>query len=188
MFAQTTSAMKWIIIWLVALAVLLGFHFGLVRPARHALEIRRHEVAAKTERYTLLRRAGSVWEREKLQERQAKLKQQYTDLVFDDGGLSKLDFELRRLADENRLSDFSCRRVGITSTLGTVKLTRIAERHLVLSCVGNFPDILQFVNALETHYPVVFVDQCMLKAALGSASTGISCTLECSLLYDIAAR
>jgi hypothetical protein len=184
MSVRSNPAWKWLVAWLVALAVLAAFHLVVVARAHQSLETCRGQVAAKVDRYNLLRDAKSPQQQERLREQLDELTRQYTDLVFDSNGLSSLDFEIRGMAEQHGLSDFSSRRVGTTATIGASKLTRIAQRELVLSCAGSFPDVLQFINALERHYPVVFVDQCTLKAGTARETPGPSCTMECSLLYE----
>jgi hypothetical protein len=185
---RSTSGLKWLAAWLIALAALAGFHFVVVARAERAVEDRRSQVATKVERYNLLRGAKSPLEQEKLRKQQEELTREYTDLVFDSNDLSKLDFAIRELAEQKGLSDFSSRRVGTTSAVGASKLTRITQRELVLSCTGRFPAVLEFLNALERHDPVVFVDQITLKAAAGKEETGLACILECSLLYETTAK
>lgn len=180
-FQQT--AIRWLIAWLVALAALAGFHFIVVARAADNLEASRSQVAGKIERYNLLRGAGSTQEQGRLKRQQDELAEQYTSFVFDANALSKLDFEIRNMAEEKGLSDFEGRRVGTVTAIGKTKLTRIAQRNLVLSFSGSYADVLGFVNSLERNYPVVFVDQFTLQLA-EEGQAGLSCTMECSVIYD----
>jgi hypothetical protein len=174
-----------LVVWVIGLFVLLAFHFGFVARQAKAVNALRGQVIAKADRFTFLKAAKSPREQEHLAEAQKELERQYSDFVFTSEQLNELDFELRALADKNNLSEFSARHVGTTTKIIATPLKQIAQRDLVLSFGCTFPDFLRFVNEMERHQPILIADQYTLRPG-GQKEMGLTCTLECSLLYQAA--
>lgn len=172
-----------LVAWVLCLAALAGFHFGLVAPRSRAVADCRQRAAERTERFNLLTEAKSPRGQERLREEQEELERRYTDFVFSSEEFSGLDFRIRNLAERNGLRDFSGRHVTTTTKIGATELKRIAQRDLVLSFTGGFPEFLRFLNELERNQPVVLVDQFTVTAASGK-QVGLSCTMECAVLYQ----
>jgi hypothetical protein len=161
MFENLKPAVRWLIAWALCLAGLAIFHFAFVTPRARALLDCRRETGAQA--------------------------QQYGDFVFNSDELNGLDFRIRSLAEKNGLWDFSGRYVATTSTIGTTRFKRIAQRELVLSFNCGFPDFLRFVNELERHQPFMFVNQFTIRNAAGK-EVGLSSDMECSILHQTTGR
>jgi len=172
-----------IIAWVLCLAALAGFHFSLVAPRGRALADCRQQATDRTQRFNLLTEAKSPRGQERLREQQEELERRYTDFVFGSEEFNGLDFKIRDLAERNGLQGFSARHVTTTTKIGTTELKRIAQRNLVFSFTGGFPEFLRFLNELERNQPVVLVDQFTVQAAFGKQA-GLSCTMECAVLYQ----
>jgi hypothetical protein len=141
------------------------------------------QIEALIERYTSLRDARSPQKKEQLASHREEMERRFADFVFTGEQLEQLDFQLRALAEKNNLKDFSARHIRTTTKIGTTDLTRIAQREMVLSFTCSFPDFLRFVNELERHHPILLVDAFTPTAAT-TKGAGLSCTLECCLLYQ----
>ena len=184
--ADARSAIRMLVVWVIGLVVLLVFHFAFVARQARAVDASRQQVIAKADRYTFLKGAKSTREQERLAEVQKDLERQYSDFVFSSEQMNQLDFELRALAEKNNLSGFSARHVGSTTKIIATPLKQIAQRDLVLSFNCTFPDFLRFVNEMERHQPITIVDQYTLRTGVQKEG-GLTCTLECCLLYQVAA-
>lgn len=170
--------------WVLCLGVLIAAHLGLVAPRGRAVAASRAEIETTAEWFTSLKNARSTKEQARLATDREDMERRFANYVFTTEQLSQLDFELRALSEKNHLTDFSARHVRTTSKVGAVELKRIAQREMILSFNSTFPDFLRFINELERHYPVVLVDAFTPSAAVEKGGA-VSCTLECSLLYEI---
>jgi hypothetical protein len=175
-----------LVVWVVGLAALLVFHFAFVTRQAQVVKACRQQVIAKADWFTFLKGARSTREQERLAETQKELERQYGDFVFSGEQMNQLDFELRALAEKNNLSEFSARHGGTATKIVATPLKQIAQRDLILSFNGTFPDFLRFVNELERHQPILIVDQFTLRTG-NQKESGLACTLECSLLYQVTA-
>lgn len=168
-------------VWVFCLAVLVVAHFALVAPRGREVAASQERIEKATERFALLRGARSQHEQDRLAARQQELKDRLAEYIFTGEQLSEFDFELRWLAEKNKLVDFFGRHVRTTSKVGPAQLKKIVQRDMILSFKSTFPEFLLFINDLERNYPVVFVDQFTLRGMTGGG-TGLECSLECSLL------
>ncbi len=180
---RSTKFVVWILIaWVIGLAVLAIFHFAVVVPNGRALADSRQRVADKVERVTFLRNARSERQQQRIRMEQEDHERQYREFVFDTNDLNRLDFLIRDLAEGHNLADFSGRTVGTATNIGGVGFQRIAQRNLVLSFQCGFAQLVRFINELERHQPVIFVDQFTIRGGPGRQG-GLDCDLECSVLY-----
>ena len=119
--------------------------------------------------------------------RQEELSRQYADFVFRSDQMSKLDFAIQGIAEKSGLSSFSARHLETTAAPESLKLQQIAQRELSLSFTGGFPGFLHFVNELERHQPLVFVNQFTVHGA-SNKDAGLGCEVECSVLCQNAGK
>jgi len=187
MSRELKSLVRLAVAWVVCLAALAVFHFALVAPQARALAASREAVAAKAERFRLLRDAKSARGQQRLQEEQEELERRYANFVFTGEQMNELDFRLRSLAEKNGVQEFSARHVETVSKIGSTELKGIAQRSLVLSMACSFPEFLRFLNELERHQPLVLVDQFTLQTTAGR-QTGLSSTMDCAILYQKAGK
>ena len=173
---------RFLIAWVIGLAALVAFHFAVVVPNGRALADGRQRVADKAQRVTFLRNARSERQQQDIRMKLEERERQYREFVFDTNDLNRLDFLIRDLAEGHGLADFSGRTVGTARTIGGEELKRIAQRNLVLSFRCDFGQLVRFINQLERHQPVIFVDQFTIRIATGREAA-LSCDMECSILY-----
>ncbi len=178
MSREQKSLVRLAVAWVICLAALAAFHFAAVAPHARVLASSRALVAAKAERFGLLRDTKSARGQQRLQEEQEELERRYADFVFSSEQMNELDFRIRALAEKSGVGEFSARHLGTVSKIGSTELKGIAQRDLALSLTGGFAEFLHFLNELERNQPVVLVDQFTLRAAEGKQA-GLSANLDC---------
>jgi hypothetical protein len=170
-------------VWVLCLVGLVAAHLDLVAPQERAVAASRAEIEAAAEWFTSLKNARSTAEQERLATEREETERRFASYVFTAEQLNQLDFELRALSEQHHLTDFSARHVRTTNKVGAAEFKRIAQRDMILSFKSTFPDFLRFINELERHYPVLLVDS-FTPAAAPDKGGVLSCTMECSLLYE----
>lgn len=170
-------------IWLLCLAGLIAAHFGIVAPRGRAVAASRAELDAAAEWFTSLKNSKSEREQARLVAEREDMESRFAAYVFSPEQLNQLDFELRALSEKNQLTDFSARHVRSATKVGAAELKKIAQREMVLSFNCAFADFLRFINELERHYPLMMIDAFTPSAPVEKGGI-LSCTLECSLLYE----
>jgi hypothetical protein len=179
------TAIRLVGAWVLCLIALGAFHLGYVAPRERSLTACSAEAKTKFDRASLLMRAKSPKEQERRKTELTTAERKYAEFVLAADEISKLDFAIREIADRNKLQDFSARHTTTTTAVGPVKLKQIAQSELLISFTGGFPGILRFVNDLERHEPVVFVNQFSLRRDAIKTDT-LACDMECSVLHQVA--
>lgn len=81
-----------------------------------------------------------------------------------------LAFEIGDLARETRLESFGMKPVSAQTTGPVAERENLAEKHLNVSFEGGFPQFASFLNALERHHPVIFVETFTINRPLETDS------------------
>ena len=146
-------------VWAVSVIVLGGGYFLLYAPQRADLRQLKNECA---ESQTALEQAQVTAQ----DQTKAKQKQQCEEVGQLISGFSTQQdavtgvvFEIGRIANELRLSEFSSKnqKQQNYSTVGKSKL--VSEVWLDVDFQATFEQFAQFINRLESHSPVVFVEE-----------------------------
>ena len=92
--------------------------------------------------------------KEEIENLQAKLK----DFVIEFEESANLTFDISQLANEKKVDSFSIKDQENRRGFAGAELEHLRENHINISFEGGFNQFAAFLNALERHRPVVFVD------------------------------
>ena len=146
-------------VWVVSVVILGGSYFLLYAPQQFEFSQVKNQCA---ESQTVLEQAELAAQ----DKTKAKQKQQSKEVSQLISGFStqqdtttELVFEIGRIASELRLAEFSSKnqKQKNYSTVGKSKL--VSEVWLKVDFQASFEQFAQFVNRLECHSPVVFVEE-----------------------------
>jgi hypothetical protein len=70
----------------------------------------------------------------------------------------ELAFEIGNMAQEARLESFGIKPVGARGSRSQEDMEQVVEKRLNVNFVGGFTRFAAFLNALERHHPIVFVE------------------------------
>ena len=91
---------------------------------------------------------------EEIENLQAKLK----DFAIEFEESANLTFDISQLANEKKVDSFSIKDQENRRGFAGAELEHLRENHINISFEGGFNQFAAFLNALERHHPVVFVD------------------------------
>ncbi|MBW8040113.1 MAG: type 4a pilus biogenesis protein PilO [Planctomycetes bacterium] len=86
------------------------------------------------------------------------LRNKLKDFVVDFEESANLTFDISQIASEKKVDSFSIKNQEKTRLSAGNDLKYLQENHINLSFVGDFNQFATFLNALERHKPVFFVD------------------------------
>lgn len=86
------------------------------------------------------------------------LRNRLKDFVVDFEDTANLTFDISQIANEKKVDSFSIRTQEKGRLSAVLDLKYIQETHINLSFSGDFNQFATFLNALERHKPVFFVD------------------------------
>ncbi len=151
----TTAGMIWaacFVVFLLAYMLVLG-------PQKNYKSRIENELAEKKQVYESALRAVQKETKIRLNEQIERLQSRLEDFVIDFEDSADLTFDITQIANEKKVTSFSSKvkKSGGLSTIPDCKYIR--ENNIVVSFIGNFNQFATFLNALERHRPVIFVDK-----------------------------
>ena len=144
--------------WVVCLLVLVLVYMLALKPQRQVRRDIEDKLAKQKKMLDGALEASKPQTKERLAREVEEYRGRLRDFVTDSDGAANMTFDISRIANEEKVSAFSIKRIG-TAQLGSIaQCEYIGENRMEVSFEGNFNQFARFVNALERHRPVVFVD------------------------------
>jgi hypothetical protein len=132
----------------------------------------RHElgrdIAQAKERYGRALEAAKEKDRGELTQQVEGMRGRIADFVANPEGLSDIAFKIGELANATRLTSFSMRPSARHSHDVPPGCNHIAEKRVNVSFSAGFPRFAAFLNALERHDPIIFVETFSISRPLTS--------------------
>ena len=116
-------------------------------------------LAEKKELYEFAQRAAQEQTKILLDEQIEGLRDILKDFVVDPEDSANLTFDIGRIANEENVSSFSIKNNDKQGILEIPDCNSICENHIDISFIAGFNQFATFVNALERHQPVLFVNE-----------------------------
>jgi Tfp pilus assembly protein PilO len=117
------------------------------------------QLAEKERIYHLAQKATQEETKIQLNEQLKRLQERFKDFVIDFDDLANLTFDISQIAKEKRLDSFSIKGQENRGGPSTFDGKYLGENHFAVSFTGSFSQFATFLNALERHRPVFFIDR-----------------------------
>ncbi len=146
-------------IWAACFVVFLLAYLLVLGPQKNYIKRTENKLTEKKQAYEFALRAARKETQIRLNEQIERLRSRLKDFVIDFEDSANLTFDISQIANEKKITSFSSKvkKSGRLSTISDCKYIR--ENHIVISFIGNFNQFATFLNALERHRPVLFVDK-----------------------------
>jgi len=147
------------LIWAACFVVFLLAYMLVLGPQKNYKNRIENELAERKQVYESALRAARKETKIRLNEQIERLRSRLKDFVIDFEDSTNLTFDISQIANEKKVASFSnkVKKSGGLSAIPDCKY--ICENHIVISFIGNFNQFATFLNALERHRPVIFVDK-----------------------------
>ena len=147
------------LIWAACFVVFLLAYMLVLGPQKNYKNRIENKFAEKKQVYESALRAAQKETKIRLNEQIERLQSRLKDFVIDFEDSTDLTFDISQIANEKKVASFSSKvkKSGRLSTMPDCKYIR--ENHIVISFIGDFNQFATFLNALERHRPVLFVDK-----------------------------
>ena len=117
------------------------------------------QLAEKKQIYTSALKVTQQETRNRLNEQIEQLRDRLKDFVIDFEDSANLTFDIGQVASEKKLASFSIKGKEVRGGSAIPNYEYLCENHFNVSFSGGFNQFATFLNALERHRPVVFVDK-----------------------------
>jgi len=121
------------------------------------------QLAEKMQMYNSALRATREETKLKSDEEIEYLRTKLGDFAIDSKGLSNLTFDISHIADEKKVDSFGIRTKDKRGSSAVLNCNYVCENHIDVSFTAGFNQFASFLNALERHRPVVFIDMFSIK-------------------------
>ncbi|MDT8300385.1 MAG: GspMb/PilO family protein [Sedimentisphaerales bacterium] len=154
------------VIWSACFVIFLLAYMFIVRPQKNAKRLVESRLAEKQQVYESALRAAQEETKIRLNEQIESLQNRLKDFVVEFGDSANLTFDLSQIAEEKKVASFGSKAKtnrGITREKDEYKY--IHENQINISFTGDWNQFATFLNSLERHRPVIFVDKFTIARA-----------------------
>ncbi len=146
------------LVWAGCGIILFFLYMLLVSPQVQAKRDLAARVAEQERAYAKALRAADEQNQQRLKEQLASLRQRQKDFIIDSGGAGDLTFDVSRIAKTLALESFSITSQKAQLASKGKRLKHIEQSYFEISFRSGFRQLAAFINALERHKPILFVE------------------------------
>jgi Tfp pilus assembly protein PilO len=147
------------IIWAACFVVFLLAYLLVLGPQKNHEKRIENKLAERKQAYESALRAAQKETKIRLNEQIERLQSRLRDFVIDFEDSANLTFDISQIANEKQVASFSIKSKDSRGLSTIPDCKYICENHIVISFIGGFNQFATFLNALEQHRPVLFVDK-----------------------------
>jgi len=147
------------IAWAICLVLFVLAYVVVLGPQKSSRKSLERTLAEKKELYEFAQTAAKEKTTRRLNQQIETMQQTLRDFVVDVEGSANLTFDIGRIANEQDVSSFSIKNKEKKGVLEIPDCNSISENHIDISFIAGFNQFATFVNALERHQPVLFVNE-----------------------------
>jgi len=147
------------IIWAACFGVFLLAYILVLGPQKNYEKHIENKFAETKQVYESALKAARKETKIRLDEQIERLQTRLKDFVIDFEDSSNLTFDISQIANEKKVTSFSIKSKDSRGLSTIPECNYICENHIAISFIGGFNQFATFLNALERHRPVLFVDK-----------------------------
>ena len=147
------------VIWAACFVIFLLAYMLIVRPQKNSRKLIESKLTEKKQVYESALRAAQEETKIRLNEQIESLQNRLKDFVVDFEDSANLTFDLSQIAEEKKIASFGSKVKNNRGLTTTADYKYICENQIIISFIGDFNQFATFLNTLERHRPVIFVDK-----------------------------
>jgi len=159
------------IVWAACLVLFVLAYILVLGPQKSGRKRLESTLAEKKELYELAQIATQEQTKIRLNEQIEGLRDTLKNFVVDLDDSANLTFDIGRIANEEDVSSFSIKNKDKQGISEIPDCNNICENHIDISFIAGFNQFATFVNALERHQPVLFVNELTISRSNKGEST-----------------
>jgi hypothetical protein len=147
------------LIWAACLVLFLLVYMLVLGPQRSSKKRLESEIAKKKQLHESALRAAKEETKIQLNEQIENLRDRLKYFVIDFEDSANLTFDIGQIASEKKVTSFNIKSKDDPKVSTVPDCNYICENHINISFIAGFNQFATFVNALERHQPVLFVNK-----------------------------
>ena len=160
--------MIWALVWGISLLLMVVIYVFLMTPQKKGLEILRGELAEKEQQHSTSEIADSAETRTQLRREATQLSEKLAEYVVERDDLSKIPFSVKKIASEMGLREYESKRKPGKLYEEIGNCYRIGSMNVSLNFNSTFNEFARFINILERHKPVIFIEKFSVEQPSGN--------------------
>jgi hypothetical protein len=153
------------IAWGVSIAAALIVNMVVISPQKENREKIRQQLVEKRQMYQAILRIDKQRTRDKLGKQLEQWRNDLSDFVASPGGMAGLTFDIGKIAKDTKVDSFSIMPQNSREDKSLLDGQYIGENQMNLNFKSSFNEFAVFLNALERHQPVIFVNEFSINQA-----------------------
>lgn len=158
-------------VWAGCLVALVLTYVLVIGPQKKLRQQADKELEEKKQMYHAVIKTAQEENRTKLNEQIEQLRNRVNDFITDFEDSANLTFDISQIASDKQVDSFRIKSKEKRRRSAVPEPEYIDENHLAVSFTAGFNQFATFLNALERHRPVVFVDKFTITRSKRDNST-----------------
>jgi len=146
-------------IWAASFAASLLAYFLVLGPQKSYIKLTENKLTEKKQVFESALRAAREETQIQANEQIERLQSRLKDFVIDFEDSANLTFDISQIANDEKISSFSIKTKDSRGLSAIPGCSYICENHIEISFTGGFKQFATFLNALERHRPILFIDK-----------------------------
>jgi hypothetical protein len=169
------------IAWAVCLALFVLAYMFVLGPQKSGRKSLERTLEEKKQMLESAQRAAQEQTKIRLNQEIENLREILKGFVVDFEDSANLTFDIGRIANEEKVASFSIKNKDKQGLTEIPDCNSICENHIDIGFTARFNQFATFVNALERHQPVLFVNEFMISRS-NREQTNYQVTLDVAAL------
>jgi Tfp pilus assembly protein PilO len=150
------------LVWAACFGVFLLAYIFVLGPQKNYKKSIENKLAERKQVYKSALRAAQEETKVQLNKQIERLRNRLKDFVVDFEDATNLTFDISQIANEKKVDSFSIKSKDSRGFTAIPDCSHIFENNIDISFTGGFNQFATFLNALERHRPVLFIDKFLI--------------------------
>jgi hypothetical protein len=147
------------IVWGASVAAAIIINMVVITPQKERREKIRHQLVEKRQMYQAILRIGKQKARDRLGKQMEQWRNNLNDFTVSSEGMAGLTFDIGRIAKDTKIDSFTITPQNNRGSKDMADSRYVGENQMNLNFKSSFNKFAVFLNALERHQPVIFVNE-----------------------------
>jgi len=147
------------VIWAASMALFVMIYMLVLGPQNHSKKRFESELDEKKQMYEFAQNAACEESQKQLLGQIENLRKKLDAFVIDFENSANLTFDISQIAHDKNVASLNVENKNKRTTSDEGDLKNISESHINISFTTGFNEFAAFLNALERHQPVLFVNE-----------------------------
>ena len=152
------------LIWTACLIAFVLVYLLIINPQNKAKNNIVKKLVQSEQEYTNAQQDAKNDTQVRINEEIGTLRDKLEKFVLDPQNAADLTFDISQIANECAISSFNVQSSDMQIMRTSSDPNNILEKHIKISFIAGFQEFALFLNTLERHKPVLFVNEFMLSS------------------------